>query len=187
MRTYILDGVAPVLPGDGDVFIAPGAMVIGRVTLGAGASVWFNAVLRGDGEPITVGAGSNIQDGAILHTDPGHPCAIGADVTVGHRAILHGCTVGDGALIGMGAVVLNGAVIGRNCLIGANALVTEGKHIPDGSLVIGQPGKVVRALSADEIAGLAHSAENYRANARRFRAGMAAQGGGAGGGAGERR
>ncbi len=172
MRTYTLDGVAPELPEDGDVFIAPGAMVIGRVTLGAGASVWFNAVLRGDGERIEIGAGSNIQDGSILHTDPGMPCIVGADVTVGHRAILHGCTVGDGSLIGMGAVVLNGATIGRNCLIGANALVTEGKQIPDGSLVIGQPGKVARALTEAEIAGLAASAENYRGNARRFRAGL---------------
>lgn len=173
MQTLTLDGVTPELPEDGDVFIAPGAMVIGRVTLRAGASVWFNAVLRGDTEPIEIGEGSNIQDCSVLHTDPGMPLRIGADVTVGHRAILHGCVIGDGSLIGMGAVVLNGAVIGRNCLIGANALVTEGRRVPDGSLVIGQPGKVARALSGAEIAGLVESARNYRRNAQRFRAGLA--------------
>jgi carbonic anhydrase/acetyltransferase-like protein (isoleucine patch superfamily) len=168
-----LDGVAPELPESGDWFVAPGARLIGRVILREGASVWFNAVLRGDNEPIEIGEGSNVQDGAVFHTDPGCPLTLGPDVTVGHQAILHGCTVGAGSLIGMGAVVLNGARIGEGCLIGANALVTEGKEIPDGSLVMGQPGKVVRQLDAEAIAKLRDSARRYRANAARYRAGLA--------------
>ncbi|TVQ55889.1 MAG: gamma carbonic anhydrase family protein [Rhodobacteraceae bacterium] len=172
MEILSLDGVTPELPPCGEWFVAPGARLIGRVILRPGASVWFNAVLRGDNEPIEVGEGSNVQDGCVLHTDPGKPLTIGADVTVGHSAILHGCVIGDGSLIGMGAVVLNGARIGRGCLIGANALVTEGKEIPDGSLVMGQPGKVVRALDAEAIAGLRASAERYRWNARRYRSGL---------------
>jgi carbonic anhydrase/acetyltransferase-like protein (isoleucine patch superfamily) len=153
--------------------VAPGAQVIGKVRLGAAASVWFGAVLRGDNELIDVGAGSNVQEGTVCHTDMGYPLTIGRDCTIGHRAMLHGCTIGDETLIGMGATVLNGAVIGRNCLIGACALVTEGKEIPDGSLVMGAPGKVVRALTAAQISGLAASAEGYRRNATRFRAGLA--------------
>jgi carbonic anhydrase/acetyltransferase-like protein (isoleucine patch superfamily) len=172
MELLSLDGVSPELPPDGDAFVAPGARLIGRVILRAGASVWFNAVLRGDNEPIEVGRGSNVQDGCVLHTDPGLPLTIGADVTVGHAAILHGCTIGDGSLVGMGAVVLNRARIGRNVLIGANALVTEGREIPDGVLVMGQPAKAVRPLTEDEIAGLARSAEKYRWNARRYRSGL---------------
>jgi carbonic anhydrase/acetyltransferase-like protein (isoleucine patch superfamily) len=172
MPLLTLDGVSPILPDSGEYFVAPGAQVIGRVRLAEGASVWFNAVLRGDNELIDVGVGSNLQDGVVCHTDPGKPLTIGADVTVGHMAILHGCTIGDGALIGMGAVVLNGARIGPRCLIGANALITEGKEIPAGSLVMGQPGKVVRALTEDEMAGLAESARRYRANAARYRAGL---------------
>lgn len=172
MPLLTLDGVAPDVPADGGVYVAPGAQVIGRVRLGPRSSVWFNAVLRGDNEPIEVGEGSNIQDGVICHTDPGKPLTIGRDVTVGHNAILHGCWIGDGTLVGMGAVVLNGARIGRCCLIGANALITEGKDIPDGSLVMGQPGKVVRALTEAEIEGLAQSAERYRRNAARYRAGL---------------
>jgi carbonic anhydrase/acetyltransferase-like protein (isoleucine patch superfamily) len=172
MQILTLDGVTPETPADGDFWVAPGARLIGRVRLLAGASVWFNAVLRGDNEWIEVGRGSNVQDGCVLHTDPGLPLTIGADVTVGHNAILHGCTVGDGCLIGMGAVVLNGARIGRGCLIGANALVTEGKEIPDGSLVVGQPAKVARALDEAAVAGLLGSAERYRWNARRYRAGL---------------
>jgi carbonic anhydrase/acetyltransferase-like protein (isoleucine patch superfamily) len=167
---YTLDGVAPELAGD--AWVAPGARLIGRVALGAGASVWFNAVLRGDNEPIVVGEGSNLQDGCIGHTDMGFPLTVGARCTVGHMAILHGCTVGDETLVGMGATVLTGAVIGRHVLIGAGALVTEGKEIPDGVLVIGRPGKVARALTADEIEGLRRSAAGYRANAARFRAGL---------------
>ncbi|MFN3613596.1 MAG: gamma carbonic anhydrase family protein [Rubrimonas sp.] len=171
MEIMALDGVQPQI--DADAWVAPGARVIGRVILAAGASVWFNAVLRGDNEPITIGRGSNVQDGTVVHTDPGMPCTVGADVTVGHAAILHGCVVGDGSLIGMGAVILNGARIGKGCLIGANALITEGKEIPDGALVMGQPGKVVRMLTEDERAGLLLSAERYRANAGRYRRGLA--------------
>jgi carbonic anhydrase/acetyltransferase-like protein (isoleucine patch superfamily) len=172
MEILALDGAAPTLPASGDWFVAPGARLIGRVVLGEGASVWFNAVLRGDNEVIEVGEGSNVQDGCVLHTDPGRPLTIGRDVTVGHNAILHGCTIGDGSLIGMGAVVLNGARIGRGCLIGANALVTEDKEIPDFSLVMGQPGKVVRTLDEAAVAKLLVSAERYRWNARRYRAGL---------------
>ena len=170
MNLYELDGVAPKLePG---VWVAPGARVTGRVILRVGASVWFNAVLRGDNEPIEVGEGSNVQDGCVLHSDMGFPLYVGADCTVGHMAILHGCRVGEGSLIGMGAVVLNGARIGRSVLVGAGALVTEGKEIPDGVLVLGRPGKVARTLSLEEVEGLRRSAEGYRANAARFRAGL---------------
>ena len=169
---YDLEGVSPHLPEDGDVWVAPGAAVIGDVVMESGSSVWFNAVLRGDNERIRLGAGSNIQECSVLHTDPGFPLTIGANCTIGHRAILHGCTVGDGALIGMGATVLNGAVIGAGSLIGAGALITEGKIIPPGSLVMGAPGKVVRELDAAARQGLLDSAGRYRQNMRRFRAGM---------------
>lgn len=153
-------------------WIADTAQVIGDVRLGAGASVWFNTVLRGDNDPITIGAGSNIQDGSVLHTDEGVPLTIGCNVTVGHMAMLHGCTIGDESLIGIGAVVLNGAVIGRNCIVGAGALVTEGKNFPDGSLIIGSPAKVVRQLEPGQIARLRQSAEHYQSNARRYQAGL---------------
>ncbi|WP_112322743.1 gamma carbonic anhydrase family protein [Oceanibium sediminis] len=169
---YDLDGVSPHLPEDGDVWVGPGAAVIGDVVMESGASVWFNAVLRGDNERIHVGAGSNIQENCVLHTDPGFPLIIGVDCTIGHKAILHGCTLGDGVLIGMGATVLNGAIIGAGSLIGAGALVTEGKEIPPGSLVVGAPGKVVRTLDAAAQAALRDSAERYRQNMRRFRAGL---------------
>ena len=172
MELMALDGLSPELPDDGEWFVAPGARLIGKVRLRSGASVWFNAVLRGDNEWIEIGEGSNVQDGAVFHTDPGCPLTLGRDVTVGHKAILHGCSVGDGSLIGMGAVVLNNARIGRGCLIGANALVTEGKEIPDGSLVMGQPGKVVRPLDPEQIAALRDSAARYRANAARYRGGL---------------
>jgi len=170
---YTLDGIAPELPEDGDVWVAPDANVIGRVILGRGASVWFGCTLRGDNEAIRVGDGSNLQENCVLHTDMGFPLTIGTDCTVGHKAMLHGCTIGDESLIGMGATVLNGAKIGRNCLIGACALVTEGKEIPDGSLVMGAPGKVVRRLSPEQVSGLRRTAEGYRANMRRYRAGLA--------------
>lgn len=172
MTFYELDGVAPELPDGGDVWVAPGARLIGRVILREGASVWFNAVLRGDNEPIVLGPRSNLQDGVICHTDMGFPLTIGADCTVGHMAMLHGCTIGDGSLIGMGATVLNGAVIGRGTLVGAGALVTEGKVIPDHVLAVGRPAKVVRDLTEAEVAGLASAAAGYRANMRRFRAGL---------------
>ncbi|MCU0907891.1 MAG: gamma carbonic anhydrase family protein [Rhodobacteraceae bacterium] len=155
---------------DATAWVAPGAMVMGQVRLGAGASVWFGAVLRGDTEFIVIGAGTNLQEHVICHTDMGAPLTVGADCTIGHRATLHGCTIGNGTLIGMGATVLNHAVIGQNCLIGAGALVTEGKVIPDGSLVMGVPARVVRPLTEDQIAGLLRSAEGYRRNAGRFRA-----------------
>lgn len=160
---------------DEEYWVADSAMVMGLVLLKKGASVWFNAVVRGDGEPITIGEHSNVQDGAVLHTDPGCPLVIGANVTVGHKVVLHGCEIGDNSLIGINAVVLNRAKIGRNCLIGANALITEGKEIPDNSLVMGAPGKVVRQLTEEEIAGLARSAAHYRENAARFRAGLHVQ------------
>jgi carbonic anhydrase/acetyltransferase-like protein (isoleucine patch superfamily) len=168
---WTLDGVAPVVPQN--AWVAPGAQLIGRVILMDGASVWFNAVLRGDGEPIVVGDGSNVQDGCVLHTDPGCPLTIGRNCTVGHKVILHGCTIGDGALIGMGATVMNRAVIGRGALIGAGAIVTEGKEIPEGALVLGAPGKVVRILSDEDQARNLASAATYRANWQRFRAGLA--------------
>ena len=171
---YALDGQRPELPADDEYWVAPSANVIGRVRLGADASVWFGATLRGDNEWISVGPGSNIQENTVIHTDPGFPATIGRDCTIGHKAIIHGCEIGDESLIGMGAIVLNGARLGRNCLIGAGALVTEGKEIPDGSLVIGAPGKVVRTLDAETIAGLRTSAAKYQENARRFRAGLEA-------------
>ena len=152
-----------------DAWIAETATVIGKVRLEAGASVWFNAVLRGDNELILIGENSNVQDGAVLHTDPGAPLTLGKGVTVGHKAMLHGCTVGDYSLIGINAVVLNGAKIGRNCIIGANALVPEGKEIPDGSLVMGSPGKVVRQLTEQQQQAVAAGAAHYVDNAARYR------------------
>ncbi|PTE23606.1 gamma carbonic anhydrase family protein [Cereibacter changlensis JA139] len=169
---YALDGVSPQIAED--TWVAPDANLIGKVLLEAGASVWFGATLRGDNEEIRVGQGSNVQENCVLHTDMGFPLSIGADCTIGHKAMLHGCSIGVGSLIGMGATVLNGARIGRGCLIGAGALITEGKEIPDFSLVKGAPGKVVRDLSEEEIARLLRSAESYRANMRRFRAGLRA-------------
>ncbi|GJD77865.1 gamma carbonic anhydrase family protein [Methylobacterium gregans] len=174
MSLYALDGHAPVLADD-SVWVAPGAHVIGQVHLGARASVWFGAVLRGDNEPMRVGAGTNIQDGAVLHSDPGFPLTIGDGVTVGHRAIVHGCTIGDGTLIGMGATILNGARIGRGCIVGANALVKEGAEFPDGSLIVGMPAKSVRSLDEAGAADLRRLAEHYVANARRFAAGLVRQ------------
>lgn len=166
---YSLGSKHPQVPANGDYWVAPDANVVGDVILGAASSVWFQATLRGDNEVIDVGAGTNIQEGCVLHTDMGYPLVIGANCTIGHKAILHGCTIGEGALIGMGATVLNGAVIGKNCLIGAGALITEGKEIPDGSLVMGAPGKVVRSLDQTAIAGLLASALHYQENAKRFK------------------
>ncbi|WP_417308368.1 gamma carbonic anhydrase family protein [Devosia sp.] len=171
MPIYALDGVAPQLAADAN-FIAPDAVVIGAVTLARDASIWFGAMLRGDNERITVGEGTNIQDQCMLHTDIGYPLTIGPGCTIGHKAMLHGCTIGENSLVGMSATVLNGAVIGSNCLIGAGALVTEGKQIPDNSLVVGMPARVVRTLTDDEIAGLKRSAEHYVANGRRYIAGL---------------
>ena len=169
---YALDGIRPQIHPD--TWVAPDANLIGRVVLEAGASVWFGATLRGDNEEIRVGAGSNVQENAVLHTDMGFPLTIGANCTIGHKAMLHGCTIGEGTLIGMGAMVMNGSRIGRGCLIGAGALITEGKEIADGSLVMGAPGKVIRLLDAAARARLLRSAAGYQANMRRFRAGLSA-------------
>jgi carbonic anhydrase/acetyltransferase-like protein (isoleucine patch superfamily) len=172
MTLYSLDDYAPILPENGDYWVAEDANVIGKVSLGAGANIWFGATLRGDNEMIDVGAGSNIQENCVLHTDIGSPLTIGAGCTIGHKAMLHGCTLGENTLIGMGATVLNGARIGKNCLIGAGALITENKEIPDGSLVMGAPGKVVRQLDEMQIEALKQSAKHYQINARRFRDGL---------------
>ncbi len=170
MAIYELDGVAPRVADS--AWVAENALVIGDVSLGEHASVWFGTTVRGDTATITVGAGSNIQDGSVLHADDGLPLTIGAHVTVGHQVMLHGCTVGDESLIGIGAIVLNGAKIGRNCLVGAGALVTEGKEFPDGSMIIGSPAKVVRQLTPEQIEGLRQSAKHYVENAERFRRGL---------------
>ena len=174
MPLYALGELVPQTPGPGRFWIAPGAHVIGDVRLGQDVGIWFGAVLRGDKEPLSIGDGSNIQEHVVIHADPGFPVRIGAGVTVGHRAIVHGCTIGDGSLIGMGATVLNGAKIGKGCLIGACALVTEGKEIPDHSLVMGSPGKVVRRLDAAALEALRDSARRYQDNMRRFRDGLRA-------------
>ncbi len=172
MALLTLDGIAPKLSGEGRFWIAPNATIVGDVELMAEASVWFGAVLRGDNEPIVVGPRSNVQDLTLIHTDAGFPATIGAGCTIGHRALLHGCTIGDNSLIGMGAILLNGAVIGRNCLIGAGALIPEGKEIPDNSLVIGAPGRVVRELDAAAIEALGAAASHYVQNWKRFAAGL---------------
>jgi len=164
---YSLPNKTVRLEGDGH-FIAPNAAVIGDVLLKAGASIWFSAVVRADVEYIEIGEGANIQDGAVLHADPGTPCIIGRNVTVGHNAMVHGCTVGDGSLIGINSVVLDGAVIGKNCLIGAGALVTGGTQIPDNSLVLGSPAKVKAILSDTQIAAMHTGAAHYVVNAKLF-------------------
>ncbi len=169
MSVYNLGGVAPELPNEDEYWIAPTAAVIGRVILKKNASVWWGATLRGDNDPIVIGEGSNVQDNSVLHTDTGSPLILGANVTVGHLVMLHGCTIGDGSLIGIGAIVLNGAKIGKNCLIGANCLITEGKEIPDNSLVMGAPGKVVRELSPEQAAMMSAGAQHYVDNWKRYR------------------
>ncbi|RYH12056.1 gamma carbonic anhydrase family protein [Tropicimonas sp. IMCC6043] len=168
---YALAGVTPEIADS--AWVAPDANLIGKVTLEEAASVWFGCTLRGDNERIRIGAGSNVQENCVLHTDMGFPLVVGRNCTIGHKVMLHGCTIGDTSLIGMGAIVLNGARIGRNCLIGAGALITEGKEIPDNSLVMGAPGKVVRQLDEAAAARLLDSALRYQENARRFRAELA--------------
>ncbi len=170
MAIYALDGVAPRL--DPGAWIADSAQVMGNVSLAADTSVWFGTVIRGDTESITIGRGSNIQDGSVMHADIGMPIVVGENVTVGHKVMLHGCTIGDETLIGIGAIVLNGAKIGKNCLVGAGALVTEGKEFPDGSMIIGSPAKAVRALTPEQIQSVRQSARHYVENARRFEAGL---------------
>jgi len=168
MPLYTLSGKAPSLPADGSAWVAPSADLIGDVVLGEGASVWFQAVARADNTTIAIGRNSNIQEGAMLHSDPGVPLTIGEGVTVGHHAILHGCTIGDNVLIGMGATVMNNAVIPDNCLIGAGALIPEGKTYPPGSLIMGAPAVAKRELTPEQIAGLSKSAEGYVAKSRLF-------------------
>jgi carbonic anhydrase/acetyltransferase-like protein (isoleucine patch superfamily) len=158
----------------GDHYIAPGAIVIGSVVLGPDVSIWFNCVVRGDDDTITIGASSQLQDGCVVHVDPGLPVTVGKGVSVGHMSMLHGCEIGDGSLIGIGSVILNGARIGKNCLVGANSLVTEGKEIPDGSLVLGSPGKIVRQLSFDEIREINANANHYVRMFKRYREGLRA-------------
>ncbi len=165
---YSLGDLEVTLVGDGQ-YIAPSAAVIGDVVLHENATVWFGCVLRGDADRIEVGAGSNIQDGTVMHADPGFPLIVGENVTVGHNAMLHGCTIGDGSLVGIGAIVLNGAKVGKRCLIGANALVTEGTAIPDGSLVLGSPAKIRSQLSAEQQEALGLNAEHYIRNGQRYR------------------
>ena len=167
---YTLDGVAPEV-GAG-CWLAPSAAVIGKVVLEDNASVWFGAVLRGDTEMIWIGAGSNVQENAVLHTDTGFPLLVGPNCTVGHGAILHGCTIGEGSLIGMGATILNGAKIGKGCLVAAGSLVTEGREFPDGTMIMGRPAHVTRLLEPDEIERLLASADHYRRNAARFAKGL---------------
>jgi carbonic anhydrase/acetyltransferase-like protein (isoleucine patch superfamily) len=170
MALFELDGVRPQVAES--AWVAESAEVIGNVILGADASVWPGAVIRGDNEPVTVGEAANIQDGSVLHSDLGSPLDIGRGVTVGHKVMLHGCTIGEYSLIGIGAIVLNHARIGRHCLVGAGALVTEGKEFPDGSLIVGSPARAVRSLTPDQVAGLEKSAQGYVQNARRFREGL---------------
>lgn len=174
MTVYSLGEVTPTLPADGEYWIAPTASVMGNVILKKNASIWWGAVARGDNDPITIGENSNVQDGSVLHTDAGVPLTIGANVTIGHMVMLHGCTIGDGSLIGIGAIVLNGAKIGKNCLIGAGALITEGKEIPDNSMVMGAPGKVVREIGEQHALILQASAMHYVENWKRYRRDLAA-------------
>tara|TARA_R110002020_G_scaffold26512_20_gene85899 strand:- start:5060 stop:5581 length:522 start_codon:yes stop_codon:yes gene_type:complete len=170
MSVYSLEDIKPQLADD--VWVADSATVVGNVIMESGSSVWFGAVIRGDNEPIKIGARSNIQDNAVLHSDPGSPLTIGADVTVGHQAMLHGCTIDDNSLIGIGATVLNGAKIGKNCLIGAHALITEGKVIPNNSVVMGSPGKIVKQVPQAQEAMLKASADYYVKNAQKFKNGL---------------
>jgi carbonic anhydrase/acetyltransferase-like protein (isoleucine patch superfamily) len=170
MAIYELDGQGPDLPADGNYFIADTATVIGKVRLKANASVWFGAVLRGDNEWIELGEGSNIQDNCTCHTDLGFPLTIGKNCTIGHNAILHGCTVEDGALIGMGSIILNGARIGRGSIVGAGSVVTSGKQFPENSLILGSPAKVIRTLEPDQIS--IRDAESYQRNGPRFKKGL---------------
>ena len=174
MTAYSLDDRRVQLPADGQAWIAPNAVVVGNVILESDASIWFNAVVRGDNEPITIGAGSNVQDGCVLHTDPGFPMTIGPGCTVGHMVMLHGCTIGRGSLIGIGAIILNGAEIGEECLIGAGALISEGKKIPARSVVMGAPGRVIRQVTDADLARIAAGSASYQRNWKRFANGMKA-------------
>jgi carbonic anhydrase/acetyltransferase-like protein (isoleucine patch superfamily) len=169
MSLYELDGIGVTTPGEGRCWVAPTAVVIGKVILEEDSSVWFGTVIRGDNEPIRIGARSNVQEGCVLHTDPGFPLTVGPDCTVGHMVMLHGCTIGRGSLIGIGSIILNGAKIGEECLVGANTLIAEGKEIPDGVLVLGSPGKVVRELRQEEKDFLLKIAQGYIDRSRLYR------------------
>ena len=167
MAVYEINGMKPTL--DPTTWVAESAEVVGNVHFGANTSVWFGAIIRADNEPMVIGEGTNIQEASVLHSDPGKPLTLGKNVTIGHKVMLHGCTVGDGSLIGIGAVILNGAKIGKNCLVGAGALVTEGKEFPDGSLIVGSPAVAKRELSHEAIAGVHGAATHYIENAKLFR------------------
>ncbi len=169
MTLYSVGAVRPEVPASGNFWVAPSADVMGRVVLGENVSIWYGAVLRGDNDPITIGENSNIQDLSVLHTDIGAPLTIGRDVTVGHKVMLHGCTIGDETLIGINAIILNRAMIGKNCIIGAHALIPEGKIIPDNSLVMGAPGQVVKTVSPQQIQMIKMSALHYVENWKRHR------------------
>jgi carbonic anhydrase/acetyltransferase-like protein (isoleucine patch superfamily) len=175
MALYSLDGVEVSTPGEGRYWVAPNAVALGRIVIEEDASVWFGAVLRGDNEPIRIGKRSNVQDGSVLHTDPGFPLAIGDDCTIGHMVMLHGCTIGRGSLVGIGSIVLNGARIGDECLIGANTLIAEGKEIPPRSMVLGSPGKIIRQLSDEDVKRFGGAAGRYVTNWKRYAKGLAPQ------------
>jgi len=170
MAIYSLNDVAPLISDS--AWVADSAQVIGRVELADDASVWFGSVIRGDSDSIRIGSRSNIQDASVLHTDEGIPLTVGDDVTIGHRVMLHGCTIGDGSLIGIGAVVLNKAKIGKGCLVGAGSLVTEGKEFPDGSMIMGSPARMIRQLTPEQIEGIREIARHYVENSSRFRVGL---------------
>jgi carbonic anhydrase/acetyltransferase-like protein (isoleucine patch superfamily) len=170
MAIYEIDGIAPSIAPS--AWVADSAQVIGRVELAEDASVWFGSIIRGDNDRITIGRGANVQDGCVLHTDPGYPLTLGENVSIGHQVMMHGCTIGEGTLIGIQTVILNGAKIGKHCLVGAGSLVTEGKEFPDGSMILGRPAKVVRQLTPEQIEGLLASARYYVQNALRYRSGL---------------
>lgn len=172
MAIYELDGQAPDLPSDGRYWVADSAVLIGKVRLKPDASVWFGSVLRGDNEWIEIGEGSNVQENTVCHTDPGRPLIVGKNCTIGHNVILHGCTIADGCLIGMGAIIMNGAKLASGCVVGAGAIVTEDKEFPENSLIIGSPAKVVRTLTAEQVAKLTRGAPRYVENSKRFKAGL---------------
>lgn len=172
MPVYAIGDTKPILPPEGEYWIAPNAEVMGNVKLQKNASVWFGAVLRGDNELITIGENSNVQDGSVLHTDPGSPLTIERDVTIGHMVMLHGCTIGAGSLVGIGSIILNDAKIGKGCLIGANTLIAENKEIPDYSMVLGSPGKIVRTLDKETAEALRLSADHYVENWKKYRTGL---------------
>ncbi|MBX3497289.1 MAG: gamma carbonic anhydrase family protein [Parvibaculum sp.] len=172
MAIYAIGDAKPILPPEGEYWIAPNAQVMGNVKLEKNASVWFGAVLRGDNELITIGENSNVQDGSVLHTDPGSPLTIERDVTIGHLVMLHGCTIGAGSLVGIGSIILNNTRIGKGCLIGANTLIAEGKDIPDYSMVLGAPGKIIRTLDKETAEALRLSSDHYVQNWKRYASGM---------------